>query len=127
MDAFNHMNNAVYFRLFESARMAYFEKIRFSDPAQNNGRAPILAHTECYFLKPLAYPQKLLTGTRVAAMESDTLTMEYGLFSASEKPVLAACGTGKIVCYDYENSKRAAFPESVSQRIRDVEGPDFLN
>ena len=26
MDAYRHVNNAVYFRYFESARMAYFEK-----------------------------------------------------------------------------------------------------
>ena len=27
MDAFKHVNNAVYFRFFENARIAYFEKV----------------------------------------------------------------------------------------------------
>jgi len=28
MDAYGHLNNIVYFRYFETARMAYFERLR---------------------------------------------------------------------------------------------------
>ena len=32
MDAFQHVNNTIYFRYFESVRIAYLEKINFMSP-----------------------------------------------------------------------------------------------
>lgn len=121
MDAFGHMNNAVFFRLFESARMAYFERIGFGEPDDNDGLGPILAHTECYFRKPLTYPQALRVGARIRTLESDRFTMDYGLFVAGPEPVLAACGSGLVVCYDYGRNARSAIPQAVRRRISDIE------
>ena len=45
MDAFGHVNNIVYFRYFESARIAYFEKIEFIKFKDNIGVGPILSKT----------------------------------------------------------------------------------
>lgn len=122
MDAYQHLNNTLFFRLFEQARMAYFERIHFSSPGDNDQIGPILAHTECHFLKPLTYPQALQIGTRVSHLDRDWLTMDYGLFfSADGQARLAACGTGKIVCYDYANGKRCDLPDSVVASIEALE------
>ena len=121
MDAFGHMNNTVFFGLFEAARMAYFEKIQFSDPRENDGLGPILAHTECYFMKPLAYPQALQVGTRISKLQDDRFTMDYGLFMAGEKPVLAACGSGQVVCYNYDQGVKANIPKVIAERIGQLE------
>ena len=45
MDVFEHVNNVVYFRWFESARIAYFEKLAFSEMHDTNGIGPILGST----------------------------------------------------------------------------------
>jgi len=37
MDAFQHVNNVVYFRHFESARISYFEKINFIEVMNETG------------------------------------------------------------------------------------------
>ena len=42
MDAFQHVNNTVYFRYFESARIAYFERLEFMELMQATGVGPIL-------------------------------------------------------------------------------------
>ncbi len=126
MDAFGHMNNAVFFRLFESSRMAYLERINFCDPELNDGLGPILAHTECYFRKPLVYPQSIRIGTRVRTLENDRFTMDYGLFINDDEPVMAACGSGLVICYDYRQNRRATIPPPVAGKIRDVEGPRLM-
>ena len=52
MDAFGHVNNTVYFRWFESGRMALFERIGIgSERPERVG--PILASTSCEFLAPV--------------------------------------------------------------------------
>ena len=127
MDAFGHMNNVVFFRLFESARMAYFERIGFAEPDANEGLAPILAHTECYFRRPLAYPQALRVGARIKTLESDRFSMQYGIFITADEPVLAACGSGQIICYDYRQKTRATIPPSVIDRIHKIEGDHPVN
>ena len=49
MDAYQHVNNAVYFRYFEDARMAYFEKIGVNTYMAEHQVGPILAATSADF------------------------------------------------------------------------------
>ena len=46
MDAFQHVNNTVYFKHFESARISYFEKINFLEVMNKTGIGPILASSQ---------------------------------------------------------------------------------
>ena len=81
MDSLQHVNNIVYFRYFESARMAYFDKLRFWDYMAETGIGPILASTQCKFRIPLAYPDTISAGARVVKVEKDRFLMEYVIFS----------------------------------------------
>jgi acyl-CoA thioester hydrolase len=121
MDAFQHVNNIVYFRYFESGRIAYFERINFADPAQNEGIAPILAHTQCRFRKALTYPDTVSIATRVSELKEDRFTMEVRVFSHRLQKV-AAEGTAEIVAFNYRENKKALLPEEVRQRIEQLEG-----
>ena len=109
MDAFEHVNNIVYFRYFESARIAYFTKMGiFGDPSQHIG--PILASTTCKFIYPLSYPDTIDATARVCEVGSDRFTMEYMVFSTQHQR-LAAKGKGVIVSYDYREKRKAELPE----------------
>ena len=52
MDAFQHVNNTVYFRYFESARIAYFGAVGYLEWMKAEGSGPILASTRCRFRRP---------------------------------------------------------------------------
>lgn len=69
MDAYGHVNNAVYFRWFESARMAYFDPLGVHEIKQLSGIGPILASTSCRFRIPLTYPDQVSIGATVAGVE----------------------------------------------------------
>ena len=60
MDAFSHVNNTVYFRYFEDARMAFFEKTGVIAHMDSTNIGPILASTQCQFRAPLSYPDHIL-------------------------------------------------------------------
>jgi len=45
MDAFRHVNNVASFRYFESARIAYFDRLDAMREMERNGCGPILAET----------------------------------------------------------------------------------
>jgi acyl-CoA thioester hydrolase len=120
MDAYGHVNNAVFFRWFESARIAYLDRIEFRDPAANDGVGPILAATSCRFRRPLFYPDQLHVGARVIDVADDRFTMQYRIFS-TRLGEIAAEGGGVVVAYSYQESRKAGLPDAVRQRIAAVE------
>ncbi|MFQ3580634.1 MAG: thioesterase family protein [Chloracidobacterium sp.] len=119
MDAAQHVNNTVYFRYFESARIAYFERIAFGlDFAQSVG--PIVAHTQCRFRWPLTYPDTISVGTGVSGLGDDRFVMRFTIASHRHGKV-AAQGDGLIVSYDYRNQRKAPLPAAVRAAIMTLE------
>ena len=57
MDALGHMNNTVYFRYPEEARISWFDSIGCDYRAQAEG--PILGSICCRFVLPIVYPAEL--------------------------------------------------------------------
>ncbi len=120
MDAFGHVNNVVYFRYFETARIAYLERIRGLEYMQETGIGPILASTQCRFRVPLTYPDTVSVGARVHSIEADRFTMDYCVVSHQLQKV-AAEGSGLIVMFDYRNNTKAPLPDVLRQRIETIE------
>lgn len=120
MDAFGHVNNIIYFRYFESARIAYLERLGGLEYMKDKGVGPILASTQCRFRAPLTYPDTVTVGARVRGVEADRFTMEYCVVSLKLEKV-AAEGSGVIVMFDYEQNTKAALPEVLRERIGAIE------
>jgi len=122
MDAFGHVNNTVYLRWFESARIAYFERIRFGQSVRGAPPkvGPILARTQAIYKLPLTYPDTVDVGARVTDVERDRFTMLYSV--VSERHATVACeGDGRIISYDYQAGAKAALPTEVRAAIEALE------
>jgi acyl-CoA thioester hydrolase len=120
MDAFQHVNNIVYFRHFESARISYFEKINFLEVMNKTGIGPILASTQCRYKIPLTYPDHVTVGAKVETIEKDRFIMKYAVISHKFKKI-AALGEGLLVTFDYQNNKKTAIPDEIRKKIIDLE------
>lgn len=121
MDAFQHINNVVYFRYFESARIAYFDAIEMMNVMETTGVGPILAETRCRFRIPLTFPDTVMVGARVRELARQGFTMHYAVASRRHGK-LAAEGEGRIVTIDYAGGGKADLPEVVRERILALEG-----
>ena len=127
MDAFQHVNNTMYFKYFESARIAYFEKLDFNRQMIKTGIGPILATTQCRFKIPLTYPDQVSVGAKVDLIEKDRFLMKYLVVSHKHK-YIAATGDGLLVSFNYHESKKAPLPDEIRAPITDLEqdvNPDF--
>lgn len=120
MDSLQHVNNIVYFRYFESARMAYFERLGFWEYMEETGVGPILASTRCKFKVPLTYPDTVSVGARVSEIEGDRFVMKYVVVSHRQGRA-AAEGEGLVVAYDYRALGKAALPDEIRKRIEALE------
>ncbi len=118
MDAFQHVNNTVYFQYFESARIAYFER---AEILATHPIGPILGATSCRFKAPLSYPDQLQLGARVSSFTDDRFTMAYAVFSADKQRVVAE-GDGVVVGYNYQTQQKAPLPAGWVSAIRRLDG-----
>jgi len=120
MDSYAHVNNAVYFRYFENARIVYLDRIGWLASKLKSGLGPILASTSARFRKPVSYPDRLLVGTRTTDIQPDRITIEHRVVSTKLNAV--ACeGQGVVVSYDYNANAKAPIPDTVRKAIEELE------
>ncbi len=120
MDAMQHVNNTVYFRYFESARVAYFEKLGLLGFMNETGIGVILASTCCRFRRPLTYPDTVSVGARADSIQQDRLVLKQALYSHQLQKI-AATAEALIVSFDYREHKKIAIPEELRRRIVELE------
>ena len=116
MDAFQHVNNIVYLRYAESARIAYFDAAGLGDTLQTGGIGPILHSIQCRFKFPLTYPDTVWVGVRVTEIAEDRFTVHHIVVSQRHGR-LAAEGDGIIVTYDYRAHHKTPIPDVWRQPI----------
>jgi len=120
MDALQHVNNVEYFKYFQKARIAYFEKNSSEDLFVESRISTILASTECKFIYPLKYPDTISIGVRVDSMADQYFTMKYAVISHKNQK-LVAIGGAKVVMFDYDKNMKASVPQEVKKQILNFE------
>jgi acyl-CoA thioester hydrolase len=121
-DAFGHVNNTVYFRWFESARIAYADRIDLSGSAVGKNVDPILAAISCKYLKQLKYPDTVHVGARISEFgRRSSMTMQHVIISEQLRAIVAE-GDSTLVAFDYAAQKSVPVPDSVRVRIEQLEG-----
>ena len=119
MDAFGHVNNTIYFRWFETARISYFEKIGLNERMRRERVGPILARTSCDYEKPLEWPDTVRASASVVKLGNTSFVMEYRVTSAKHGD--AAKGEGVIVMIDYAKGGKVPLDAELRARIEALE------
>ncbi len=120
LDAFQHVNNTIYFRYFENARIAYFEQAGILNDRDTTKRGPILASTRCDFRAPLTYPDTIQVGARAERVEGKKIWMRHAVYSESLGRIVAE-GEGLVVYYDYGAAKSCDVPPEIITAIDALE------
>lgn len=123
-DAFSHVNNTVYFRWCESARIEYLNRLEMNDRSDRAGIGPILAAIGCNYRRPVTYPDSVQIGARVTRLGRSSVTMEHLIYSESQRQVVADASS-TIVVFDYQSQKSQFIPDKVREIIELLEGKKF--
>lgn len=124
MDAAQHVNNTVYLRWIESARLEMFRKI-------NGGNfkfrkvVPILAWQDCKYIFPITYPDTAIISLDVSVIKSDRIECEGKVYS-KEHNRLAAISKNTLMAYDMESLRKLPLPEGWVDKIVGVYGEKIL-
>ena len=123
MDIYGHVNNANYFRYFETSRVKYLEETGIYGYYETHGWAGVLSRASCHFLIPVSYPDVITVGARVTEIGRDTIAMEH--FITSPKSGLCAFGESEIVLFDFRLGKKMDVPGFVKEAIEKFENTSF--
>jgi len=113
MDANGHVNNTVYYRYFENARVEIFKELISKRNETEVG--PVLAYMNCHFVKPISFPDKVVVGTRVKSLGRTSIVLEHVIHS--EHVEIAAHGESVIVIYDFANKRKMALPFDLKDKL----------
>ena len=115
MDAMGHVNNTVYFRYLEQARIAWFEAMDCPpDPA---GVGPVIINAHCTFLKQLRYPGDIEVTTLVGDFGRSSFQTLHQIRRVDTPDIVAAEGGSKVVWVDQRIEKSQPLPEAMRARL----------
>lgn len=107
-DVYGHVNNVVYYSWFDTAVNAHLIEQGALD-IHAGGTIGLVIETQCNYFAPLAFPQTVEAGIRVARIGSSSVRYEVGLFAAGE-PLTAAAGHFVHVYVDRETRRPVPVP-----------------
>ena len=117
MDAMGHVNNTVYFRYLENARIAWMEAIGcHPDP---RGEGLVIVNAFCNFYRQLEFPGDLLV--RMYASDPARTTFEtWATIERADAPgTVCAAGGATTIWVDFPNQKAVPLPDWVRSIIDD--------
>lgn len=109
MDALGHVNNTVYFRYAEQARIEWLLSLGYPDiVAVEEG--PVIINASCTFLKPITYPATVEVRTLIGQPGRSSLPTYYEMRVAGEDEVYAE-GAAKVVWWNPRTGKSLNLPD----------------
>lgn len=117
MDAYQHVNNTLFFRYLESARFAYFEQYVLP---LIDGKIPmiVLAEMQCKFEAEIVYPAELVVKSKISRLGRSSFDVYAEIWNAGKR---CAQSTAVMVWLNPESKRPEAVPEIVAQAIRTLE------
>lgn len=123
IDAFGHVNNAVFLSYVELARIRYLLDV--IQPPTRFDRLPlILARVELDFRSPIEFGEEVTVETRVERIGSTSFAMRHRM-TAGPDGRLAGDVQTVLVAYDYGSARPIAVPDDWRTKIGQYEGRTF--
>lgn len=115
MDAYGHVNNAMYMRYLEEARCQMLGDLDI--PLEGNRIAPVVINVGCTFLKPVVYPDTLTIRCYGSEPGRSSFMSTYEVFSEALGGEKVSEGYGKLVWMDHEKGCSVPLPDHVRQKL----------
>jgi acyl-CoA thioester hydrolase len=110
-DVYGHVNNVVYYSWFDTAVNAHLIEQGALD-IHHGGVIGLVIETQCNYFAPLAFPENVHAGLRVAHMGRSSVRYEVGLFAESGE-LAAAAGHFVHVYVDKSTRRPVPLPDTL--------------
>ena len=118
-DVYGHVNNVVYYSWFDTAVNAHLIEQGALD-IHGGQTIGLVVETQCNYFAPLAFPQQVEAGMRVARLGGSSVRYEVGLFAAGE-PLTAAKGHFVHVYVDRASRRPVPLPPALRAVLQEMQ------
>jgi len=117
MDALGHVNNTVYFRYMEQARIDWLESLAAAGIGYTRGEGPVIVDASCTFREPLVYPGEVEVRMFLGAPGRTSVGSFYELLKDGR---IYADGAAKIVWIDLATGRPTPLPDAIAAPLRAI-------
>ncbi|MEW5781560.1 MAG: acyl-CoA thioesterase [Pseudomonadota bacterium] len=117
MDALGHVNNTVYFRFAEQARIDWLVSLGMKDIVEVE-EGPVIINASCTFLKPITFPATVEVRTLIGKPGKSSLPTFYEMRCLGEDTLYAE-GAAKIVWWNPKTGKSLPLPDFIRRLYPD--------
>jgi acyl-CoA thioester hydrolase len=114
MDAMGHVNNTVYFRFMEQARIGWFDALVPQGEAWRS-TGIVIANASCNFKRPINYPGTVEVKLLVGPPGGSSVPTYYELRVDEE---LHADGEATVVFIDMQMQKPIRIPQNIREALQ---------
>ncbi|MCC7039649.1 MAG: acyl-CoA thioesterase [Burkholderiales bacterium] len=114
MDALGHVNNTVYFRYMEQARLEWLYTL-VGAGGYTAGQGPVIANALCNFRRPLVYPAPIEVRMYLGAPGTTSVASYYDIVAGG---TTYADGESTIVWIDVATGRPQPLPATVVEPLR---------
>ena len=118
LDANRHLNNVVFLRYFETARIAFVRKLMPghdpANPEEGNGVGLIFAECRINYRAPVYFDELVDIHCTVDDIRRSSFRVPFRMAVGDR---LVAEGYGVLVGYDYDTHRAARLPEDLKARL----------
>jgi acyl-CoA thioester hydrolase len=119
-DMFGHLNNAVYYQLFDTAINGWIQTNVTLDPVTSPAQG-IVAESGCRYFSELHFPESLVVGVAVTRLGNSSVTYRLGVFLAAaentEPQAIAAVGHWVHVYVDKISRRPTPIPDAIRELL----------
>ena len=95
VDRFGHVNNSVYFSLFDMCKTRYFHDVVGTDIFDR--MAPVVVHIEANFISPVFFPDEIVIDTAVTHIGNKSFTLLQRALNERTGEVKCVCETVMVM------------------------------
>ncbi len=122
-DMFGHLNNAVYYELFDTAINAWINTNCGIDPLAVPWLG-VVAESGCKYFAELKFPDPLVVGLAVARLGNSSVTYRLGIFGDGQ--AVAAVGHWVHVYVDRESRRPVPIPGEIRALLQSICSPNAV-
>jgi acyl-CoA thioester hydrolase len=115
MDAMGHVNNTVYFRYIEQARIDWLSQLGCAPDPQGEG--PVIINARCTFLRQLTYPGDIEIRTFVGEFGRTSFETYHEIRRTDQPDLLCAEGGAKVVWVNFPLQKSMPLSPALRERL----------
>jgi len=117
-DIYGHINNVVYYSYFDTVANQYLIEFANFNPI-NDSIIGFVVHSNCTYIKAIAYPNKIEAGLIVKKIGNSSVTYGIGIFKKGER---TACAYGEFVhvFVDKKDNQPTSMPKNIREALQKI-------